>query len=170
MFLFDVEKEKDMNAEIEDIFKEIKEQEENEEDDEDEKNEEDEEEENEIDGNEEEESEKEIDGRDEYLDVIEEDEDDVKVDEDDEVKEDEDDVKVDEDDEVKEDEEDEDFNVMKKFYSIEPESTGSYICEYCDKICKQNERVNTIRFLDKKYKKFEIIKNICIKCLNDMDF
>jgi len=165
MFLFDVEKEKDMNAEIEDIFKEIKEQEDEEDDDEDD---EEDEEENEIDGKEskkeidgkenekEEESEKEIDGRDEYLDVIEEDED-------------EEDVKVDDEEDVKEDE-DEDFNVMKKFYSIEPESTGSYICEYCDKICKQNERVNTIRFLDKKYKKFEIIKNICIKCLNDMDF
>ena len=140
MFLFDVEKEKDMNAEIEDIFKEIKEDEDEEDEEEDE---EEEEEEVKI-------IEKEIDGRDEYMENVEEDF---------------------EDEDVKEDEDDYDDFVRNKI-SVEPESTGSYICEYCNKTCKQNERVNTIRFLDKKYKKgnFEIIKNICLKCLNDMDF
>lgn len=45
-------------------------------------------------------------------------------------------------------------------------------CQYCDNICKKNERVSTIKFSDKRYKKlnFEIMDNVCLKCLNELNF
>ena len=44
-------------------------------------------------------------------------------------------------------------------------------CKYCNNNCNDNQRVNTIIFSNKKYgKNFEIVKNICLKCLNEMNF
>jgi len=64
------------------------------------------------------------------------------------------------------------FNKKKDEFIFDNDINEMDRCQYCDNICKKNERVSTIKFSDKRYKKlnFEVMHDVCLKCLNEINF